>query len=335
MTIGFFALGLAIGIAFGYISQRGRFCMRLAFYELATGRAPDMLRAYLLAVLVEMVAVNSLGDDGALLTAVPPFFGLATALGGFLFGWGMDLAMGCAGAILYRAGEGKLDFVFSVLAYAVGAWTATNWLEQPIRALLGGGGMALTLNAALTLDRRAVIVVVILMGIFWILRGQRHPYFGGWDWTRTGFLLGLVGVVAWGASALAGHPTGLGALQGSRNLTKVLLEQNLAALDWSFFVVAGIPLGSFVASLASGRSPNKPLVFGRIPQAVMGGLFMGFGATIGGGDNILHGLSGVPLLAVSSMIFMVCAFAGLWVSVRVSALEPARILSRRQPTDGS
>lgn len=34
--------------------------MRPAFRELTTGRIPDMLRAYLLAVLIEMVAVNSL-----------------------------------------------------------------------------------------------------------------------------------------------------------------------------------------------------------------------------------------------------------------------------------
>ncbi len=161
MNLSILALALAIGMAFGYISQRGRFCMRLAFFELATGRAPDMLRAYLMAVLIEMVVVNTLGDDQVFQTAIPPFFGLATALGGFLFGYGMDLAMGCAGAILYRAGEGKLDFVFSVLAYSLGAWISTNWWEQPIRALLGGDGMALTLNAALAVDRRAVVAVLI------------------------------------------------------------------------------------------------------------------------------------------------------------------------------
>ncbi len=335
MTIGIFALGLAVGMAFGYISQRGRFCMRLAFYELATGRAPDMLRAYLLAVLVEMVAVNSLGDDGIFQTAIPPFFGLATALGGFLFGWGMDLAMGCAGAILYRAGEGKLDFVFSVLAYGLGAFIATNWLAQPIRGFVSGDGIALTLNAALTIDRRVVVMVIILIGVVWILRGQRHPYFGGWGWTRTGLLLGVVGVVAWAASGWAGRPTGLGTAQGSGNMARLLLEQNLGAIDWSLVVVAGIPLGSFIASLVSGPSPKKPLRFERIPQAVVGGLFMGFGATIGGGDNILHGLSGVPLLAVSSLIFMLCAFAGLWFNVRLGAMAMTRWTWARRPTNGS
>ena len=47
--------------------------MLSAFHEVVTGRAPDMLRAYLLAVVIQMVAVNLLGHYGYLQTTIQPF----------------------------------------------------------------------------------------------------------------------------------------------------------------------------------------------------------------------------------------------------------------------
>jgi len=53
--------------------------------------------------LVQMVAVNAMAEYGHLDVTIPPFFGFATVLGGFVFGLGMTLAVGCAGAVLFRA----------------------------------------------------------------------------------------------------------------------------------------------------------------------------------------------------------------------------------------
>ncbi len=227
-------------------------------YEVATGRAPDMLRAYLFAVLIQMVMLNGLAEAGFLRATVPPFFGLATALGGFVFGLGMALAMGCAGAVLYRAGEGKLDYIFAMAAYAVGAWACDNWLVQPLRRILYGEGVALTLHRALTIDRWLMIAIAVVGTMLWVIRGRRLPYYGGWDWARTGLLVGLIGVAAWVASAMTGRPMGLGTAQGSDSLATFFLEFDITALDWSLFVVVGIPLGAFIASQLNGKSPGKP-----------------------------------------------------------------------------
>ena len=62
-------------------------------------------------------------------------------------------------------------------------------------------------------------------------------------------------------------------------------------------------------------------VIERIPQALAGGLMMGLGASIAGGDSILHGLSGVPVLAVSSFVFIVTAFLGSWLGIRLGWLD--------------
>jgi hypothetical protein len=47
---------------------------------------------------------------------------------------------------------------------------------------------------------------------------------------------------------------------------------------------------------------------------------MGLGATLVEGDNMLHGLSGVPLLAMSSLTFMLCIFLSTWVGVKLGWL---------------
>jgi uncharacterized protein len=270
---------------------------------------------------VQMVAVNGLAQAGLLQPAMPLFFGFATALGGFVFGLGMSLAMGCAGAVFYRLGEGKLDYAFSVFAFCLSAWVSNEWLAKPVQRLLGGSGDPLVLHKALVVDRWLVIAVLGVAAILWIIRGRRHAHLGGWDWLRTGILLGLVGVVAWGASAATGESVGLGTMQGGYSLATLILERDVTALDWHLFVVVGIPLGSFLAARLHGVSPGGPFRSERIPQALAGGLLMGLGAALAAGDNVLHGLSGVPLLAVASLTFMPCAFVGVWLAVRLKWLR--------------
>ncbi|MEI8191180.1 MAG: hypothetical protein WCI75_15810 [candidate division NC10 bacterium] len=80
---------------------------------------------------------------------------------------------------------------------------------------MGGNGAALTLHRTLAVDRRLVVVILALAALLWVIRGQHHPYQGGWDWGRTGLAVGVVGVAACVTSAMTGHPTGLGTVQSS------------------------------------------------------------------------------------------------------------------------
>jgi uncharacterized protein len=280
-----------------------------------------MLRGYLLAVLVQMVAVNLAAEFGRLRVAVPPFYGLATALGGWLFGLGMLLAVGCAGAVLFRAGEGKLDYGLTCVAYAGGIWGGTKWLAAPVRRVLDGSGAALAFHQPHFLDRRLVLVILAVAILIWLWRGEHRPYQGGWDWGRTGFLLGLVAIAAWGVSALAGSPSGLVTSQGAERLATLLLERDPSGLNWSVFLVLGIPLGSWIAARLHGASLESGFRAEHLPRGMVGGLLMGIGAALAGGDNIAHGLGGVPLLAWASVVFMACVFLGVWCGVRLHWLR--------------
>jgi len=164
--------------------------------------------------------------------------------------------------------------------------------------------VTLILHQAIVLDRWVVIAALLVAGALWLLRGKQPSPDSGWGWTRTGFGLGVIGIGAWIASAAAGKPAGLGTVVGSDSLATLILERSPAALDWGMLVLVGIPLGSAIAARRRGKSYSKPARFEHVLRAMLGGVLMGLGATIAAGDNVLHGLSGVPLLAVSSFTFM-------------------------------
>ncbi|MCI0478203.1 MAG: YeeE/YedE family protein, partial [Anaerolineales bacterium] len=275
-----------------------------------TGRAPDTLRAYLIAVLVEMLAVNAFIEFGNVEIPYSHFFGFATALGGFALGLGMVLAMGCAGSVFYRAGEGKFDYVVVIAAYGLSAWITATWFLAPIRQMLGGEGMRMALPRALGLDRWITVAVIVLAVLLWFIRDRnRIALLESWGAIRTGIALGIVGALAWITSTMIGQPSGLGTVEGSANIAELILRADLSALDWHFFLVVTIPLGSYIASARRGKSSSLPIKSNRVPQAILGGALMGVGATIAGGDNIFHGLAGVPILALSSIVVMVFIFA--------------------------
>lgn len=291
--------------------------MLTAFYEVITGRVPDTLRAYLLAVLVQMVAVNLFLQFESVNVSYLEFFGVATAFGGFILGLGMVLAMGCAGAVFYRAGEGRIDYIVVIMAFALSAWASDNWLLDALRRFVGGVGVPLALPRALGMDRWVVITAIGLGAFLYLIRGRHRMLLIGWDWFKTGLVLGIVGVGAWITSSFTDSPTGLGMVKGSTNLAELVLQGDLSALNWNLAMVAAIPLGSFIA-MKRHPSPARAIPFQsrRLPKTILGGMLMGIGATLAGGDNILHGLSGVPILGLSSIVVMLFIFAGAWIGIR-------------------
>lgn len=87
-------LGLVVGVPFGYALQRGRFCMNSTFRDILLTRDLTLLRAYLLALLIQMIGVRAMAMLGLFGLGVTPFFWIATLFGGFVFGLGMAFSGG-------------------------------------------------------------------------------------------------------------------------------------------------------------------------------------------------------------------------------------------------
>jgi uncharacterized protein len=106
-------------------------------------------------------------------------------------------------------------------------------------------------------------------------------------------------------------------------------------LTYEFMFVAGIPLGAFLAALATRRLQCRVVPtewgarFGSLPGrrlvwSFIGGFVLLFGARFGGGCTSGHMISGVSQLAVSSLIFSAALFLSAIVTARLLYGEGGR-----------
>ncbi len=154
------ALGLAIGIAFGFLLQKGG----VTQYEVILGQLLftdfTVLKVMLSAVVVGMVGVYALRDQGLVrLHPKPGSLGMSV-LGGLLFGVGFALLGYCPGTLAGALGQGHLDALFGgAVGTVVGAWLFAVAYPYLRRSVLRWGDLGtLTLPEWWKVNPWAVIV---------------------------------------------------------------------------------------------------------------------------------------------------------------------------------
>ncbi len=328
--------GLFVGVLFGFILQRGRFCMNSAFRDAILLKDNVLLKTVFAALLVELVGFALMDAVGAIAINPKPFWWGANLLGSFIFGIGMVLAGGCASGITYRTGEGMVGSMTAVLGLATaGFFTAAGFLKpfkanlQAATTVSGADGNALTLHGILGMDYTtlALIIAVIAIAVWYFVAKSKNEECEadpGWGWLNTGILVGLVGILAFPLSAAAGRNYPLGITAGWIGVVKKILNFSEVSMGWLSWMVLGIIVGGFIAALISKefkfRAP-KPIV---LVQTFVGGLLMGFGAVTSGGCNIGHLLSGVPQLSLGSILAGLSIVLGAWAASYVMFVLPQK-----------
>jgi uncharacterized membrane protein YedE/YeeE len=187
-----FAIGAfwLIGVAFGVILQRSRLCFAGAFRDLILLGDGRLFRAILIGLAVAAVGFVLLEarlapNPGFGIAPAGPHIqpvGIATVVGGVLFGVGMVLAGGCVSGSLWRMGEGYVASWVAMAGIVAGTIVAnrqwTWWYDNDIRertavwlpAELGGYPAAL----ALTLAGLAALYIAVL---WWESRTPKMPEF--------------------------------------------------------------------------------------------------------------------------------------------------------------
>jgi len=99
-------------------------------------------------------------------------------------------------------------------------------------------------------------------------------------------------------------------------------QDNPPAVNWAFMLLLGTVVGAFLAAWQGSELTNQWLPplwasrFGedslpmRLAAALIGGIFMAFGARLAGGCTSGHGISGTMQLSVGSWIAVSCFFMG-------------------------
>lgn len=341
-------LSLWLGVSFGVLLQRSRFC----FYCVSRDFIETRDAGGLLGV-VAALAVGTLGYHavfGAFLPEpaaprLPPGAHIGpvswvVAVGAFTFGLGMAVAGSCISAWFYRLGEGALAAPVALLGAALGfvlGFLSWNHLylgvlqEAPVWWLphgLGyGGSLAVQLLAlgglALLLARLHRPPAAAAQGPWW---RRRWPTYAG------GVLIGALGAAAYLRVAPLGVTAELGSLARTAADAAGLLPARLEGLDtlrgcvsavkqtlWSNngALVTGLVLGSLAAALFSGdfrlRVPGAP----ELLRSFAGGVLMGWGAMLALGCTVGTLLSGIMAAAASGWIFAVFCGLGIYLGWRL------------------
>lgn len=310
--------GLIVGLLFGFVLQRGRFCMYTAFRDIFLIKDLTLFKAYLLALLIQTILVHLFKELGLLSFSVPPFYWLAAMVGGFVFGLGMTLAGGCSSSSYYRVGEGMVGSFVVVLMFIISAAATSGGVSSPLAVMLRSvrvdmGENSATISYLFGLNPWALIFFLFLPLVIWLYRSPANPPQRGWAWKKTGIILGLVAALAWLASAWSGDfRYGLRMTGPSASLLYYLANGDASYLNWGVFEIIGIPIGAFLAAKWNHefqwRAPKPHCLM----QQALGGAIMGAGAVIAGGCNIGNSLTGLGILSLTSLVATVSLVLGTW-----------------------
>jgi uncharacterized membrane protein YedE/YeeE len=294
--------GLLVGAAYGYAAQRGAFCMNSGFRVVVTNRDTTKVKAYVLAIALQMIVVPAIFLLGLSSATYPSFFPVGAVLGGLLFGASMRWAGGCAAGVWYKVGAGSLGALAAVLGMAIGATLFELGPLSPIRQALQSLGPSVGSSVGAWIW--APLTGLLIVGLLWRARGGVA---GHWSWRLTGLWMGVVGIIAWPLSSLAARDFGMAVVPGTVSL---LAEPWPRFLSWDVLFVLGIPLGAFIAARRDGPVTVSKASFEDVSKRFAGGLGLGMGASVAAGCTVGHGLTGVPLLAPGSVVAIIAIFAG-------------------------
>ena len=113
-------------------------------------------------------------------------------------------------------------------------------------------------------------------------------------------------------SESTGRMGGLGITTPSANLVNYLISGDLKFIDWGVLLVLGIFIGSYIAAKGSKEFRWRLPDIKTIRNSALGGIFMGFGASVAGGCSIGNGLVETATMSWQGWIALASMIIGVW-----------------------
>ena len=338
------SLSLWLGLAFGAVLQRSRFCFYCVSRDFIELKDAKGLLGIITALIVGTIGYHLI--FGAFLPEpvaprLPPNAHIAPVswvliLGSLSFGFGMAIAGSCISAQLYRLGEGLLSAIFAFLGIIIGfvlAFLSWNYLylssiqQAPLiwfPHYFGYQGSIIVQILLLTI--LALVLVKLhkqqkekkIIQQWWNVKW--HTYVGG-------ILVALIAIIAF----LRVSPLGVTAEIGSIARTSAgyfnILPIRLEGLDtlrgcvtiiketfWSNngLFIFGVVLGSFALATFSGDFKIQIPKIKESTRSFVGGILMGFGSMLALGCTVGTLLSGIMAASLSGWIFLLFCGIGLY-----------------------
>lgn len=318
--------GLAVGLVFGALSQRSRFCMRAATIEffrfgqgpkvaiwlLAFGAAIIGTQGVIAAGLLDVTNVRQLTGQGSLSGAV---------IGGLMFGAGMVLARGCASRILVLSATGNLRAFVTGLILTIIAQSSLRGVLSPVREWIANlwtvsdeGARDLSYVFGLADSTPLLIGIVLFAGALamalrtgvsrWVIVGT----------TGVGLMITAGWLVTYTISLQSFTPLAVKSISfigPSADTLMGLINHTHLPFVFDLGMVPGVFAGSFLASLV-GRDfkfqcfsiEQNPM-----PRYIIGAALMGFGGMLAGGCAVGAVMTGGSVFSLTAWM----AFVAMWI----------------------
>lgn len=317
------AVGAALGLAFGFVAQRSRFCLRSASIEVAEGRPSVATAVWLAAFGAAILACAVATINGAIATQsimikVNPASLSGALAGGAMFGIGMVLARGCASRHLVLAATGNLRAWVTIGLFAtIALATISGPLALLRRAMSGLLVIRPATNDAVALagltDTAAValgaLALAVAASIAFVARRGALAMIGG-------AIIGGVLAIGWVVmSALASQTfetTTIATVSFTAPLAHLLSDAGSAFATHVGFdggLVGGVVVGAALAAILFGEF--RVQWFPSLRAAVrylLGAVLMGVGGVLALGCSV-GTLSNTALMVTTSW----AALAAMWV----------------------
>lgn len=331
--------GGLIGIVFGALAQRSRFCLRSATLEVAHGRLGDRLAVWLLVfatalIVTQLLIIGELFDTGTVRQLNNTGSLSGAILGGLMFGAGMTLTRACASRMLVLSATGNLRALLSGLVFAVVAQAARDGALSPLRT---------TLNGLWTIDGPSRDLLVTFgvghagaaaFGLLWLAAGIALAVYNRVRWFHwLGALgVGLMIAAAWrfnyamAASSFEMVPVhSLSFTSPSADVLMYVLAPPGGKLTFDLALIPGVFVGAFLAGAVGGDLKLEGFDGGAtMRRYIAGGALMGFGGVLAGGCAVGAGVSGASVFAMTAWIVLWSMWFGAVATDRLVDREPSQ-----------
>lgn len=330
--------GLLVGVAFGALAQRSRFCLRSAVIEFARNVTGGRLTVWLFAFATAILATQALtlagwfdARDARQLASRGSLSG--ALVGGALFGCGMILARGCSSRLLVLAAQGNLRSLMSGLVFAVAAQAAWTGALAPLRESIAGwwtveGGTPRDL-----VERSGIgHLGALLFGAVWLAAAvvwARRQHVAPQAWSGA-IGVGLLIAAAWWATFAIAHvsfdPHPVQSLSftgpSAEVLTRVLFASD-KPVSFDLGLVPGVFIGAFLSAAWSRELKLEGFQGGASMRRYMvGALCMGLGGMLAGGCAVGAGLSGTAVFNLTAFVTLSAMWAAAAATDRLLDQHP-------------
>ncbi len=343
-------LGFGLGLAFGFVARRGRFCTLGAIEDATYGNDNRRLFSWIVAIGVAIAGVHALELWGGLDLSRSIYLGArlewgGLILGGLLFGLGMALNGTCGLGTLRQLGGGDLKALVSFLVIGVTAM-------MTMRGLTGIGRVAITEPLTLQLpdgfsQRLPEIVglsgatvslaAIAVGGLIVLATSLQIGARANLRFIATGAAIGALIALGWWATGIAGFDdfdsrriesfTFVGPV--GETLYYVMLSTALQP-DFPVGAVLGVVAGAFLAARSNGTFKwEVSSSAGDMKRRLLGAFMMGVGGVTALGCSVGQGVTGLSTLSIGSVLatvsIIVGARGGLYMLVEMRRpAEPAK-----------